>query len=66
MSLNQEQIVRIKRMNRDELIGTVQSEDLAVLMVAILRLQRTARWLNIVLMVLTVIIIYAALKLGHA
>ena len=52
-TLSTEQVQRIKRMKRDELIANAQSEDMAVFVEASLRLHRTTFWLNVVLIVLT-------------
>jgi hypothetical protein len=72
MALSSEQVSRIKRMDRDELVSNAQSEDLGVLVEATLRLHRTivhlhwSTWvLNGVLILLTAVIAYAAFKFGH-
>jgi len=57
LALSVEQVKRIKEMNHDDLVANAQSEDLAVLVEASLRLHRATKWLNGVLIVLTVVLV---------
>jgi hypothetical protein len=73
MALGRDEVSRIKRMDPDELLSNAQSGDMAVLVEATLRLNRTVKhlhwstWaLNGVLIFLTAAIVYAAFKFGHA
>jgi hypothetical protein len=64
-TLSTEQVQRIKRMKRDELIANAQSEDMAVFVEASLRLHRTTFWLNVVLIVLTAALVGLTWALVH-
>jgi hypothetical protein len=65
MALNPEQVARIKRMKRDELLSNAQTEDLGVLVETVWRLHRTTWVLNAILIVLAAAIVYAAFAFGH-
>jgi hypothetical protein len=53
MSLTIDQVKRIKAMKHDDLVANAQTEDLAVVVEASLRLHWTTKILNIVLIFLT-------------
>jgi hypothetical protein len=55
MALTPDQVKRIKAMKRDELVANAQSEDLAVVVEASLRLHRATVFLNWVLIFLGIV-----------
>lgn len=57
MALTSNQVKRIKAMKHDDLIANAQSEDLAVVVEASLRLHRATKVLNGVLIVLTLALV---------
>ena len=57
MALTVDQVKRIKAMKHDDLIANAQSEDLAVIVEASLRLDRTTKRLNRVLIFLTFVLV---------
>jgi hypothetical protein len=57
MALTVDQVKRIKAMKHDDLIANAQSEDLAVVVEASLRLHRTTKVLNVVLIILTIVLV---------
>ncbi len=65
MALTGEQIRRIKKMKHDDLIANAQTEDLAVVVEASLRLHRATIILNLVLIVLTAALVYFTYGLLH-
>jgi hypothetical protein len=66
VALSTDQIARIKRIKRDELLANAQSEDLGSLVEVTLRLHETTTKLNWVLIALTAALVYAAFRFGQA
>jgi len=66
MPLDKQQVTRIKAMDHDALVANAQSEDLAVVVEASLRLHETTRLLNWILIGLTVaLVVLTAALLRH-
>ena len=65
MALAPEQVKRIKAMNHDDLVANAQTEDLAVLVETSLRLHRTTKCLNVVLIFLTGVLVLLTLALVY-
>ena len=57
MPLSDQELARIKSMTDDDLVRGAQTEDLAVVVEANLRLKRATTWLTWVLIALTVILV---------
>lgn len=57
MALSTEQVKRIKAMKHDDLVANAQSEDLGVLVEVSLRLHNTTKFLNGVLIFLTLVLV---------
>jgi hypothetical protein len=57
LTLTPTQVIRIKAMRHDDLVANAQSEDMAVLVEACLRLHRATKVLNGVLIFLTIVLI---------
>jgi len=57
MALTVDQVKRIKAMKHDDLIANAQSEDLAVIVEASLRLHSATKVLNGVLIFLTIVLV---------
>jgi hypothetical protein len=65
MSLTAEQVKRIKAMKHDDLVANAQTEDLAVVVEASLRLHYTTKVLNGVLIFLTIVLVVLTSVLVH-
>jgi hypothetical protein len=57
MPLTSEEVLRIKRMNDDELVSNAHTEDVGVVVEAMLRLHHTTRKLNVILIWLTAVLV---------